>query len=121
MKGEIKPAQIKAAFALKLLALAGYTPELDVCVRCGRKEELPFFSAADGGAICPACAVGADALPAPVRQAMAYVLTIPAEKLFRFRLKPEYEQAFFSLMKKYTDYYLDYPLKSERFLQEIGI
>lgn len=122
VKGEIKPAQIKAAFALKLLALAGYTPELDVCVRCGRKEELPFFSAADGGVVCPVCAVGADdALPAPVRQAMAYVLTIPAEKLFRFRLKPEYEPVFFSLMKKYTDYYLDYPLKSERFLQEIGI
>ena len=122
VKADVKPAQIKAAFALKLLALAGYTPELESCVRCGRQEELSYFSVADGGTVCRDSAIKPDdRLPAAVRQAMNYVLTMPAEKLFRFRLKPEYEPEFFALMKKYTDYYLDYPLKSERFLEEIGI
>lgn len=122
VKGEIRPAQIKAAFSLKLLALAGYTPELDVCVRCGQGVELPFFSVLDGGAVCQSCAgKGEDWLPLPLRQAMDYVLTMPAERLFRFRLKPEYEPDFFALMKKYTEYYLDYPLKSERFLHELGL
>ncbi len=122
VKADVKPAQIKAAFALKLLALAGYTPELESCVRCGRQEELSYFSVADGGTVCRDSAIKTDdCLPAAVRQAMNYVLTMPEEKLFRFRLKPEYEPEFFALMKKYTDYYLDYPLKSERFLEEIGI
>lgn len=120
VKEKIKPEQIRAVFELKFLALAGYTPELSCCIRCGRQENLDYFSPADGGMICHFCAGKLEEKLAPaIYQAMAYVLEAPVEKVFRFRLKTEYEYPFFTLMKKYTAHYLDYPLKSEQFLNEI--
>lgn len=69
------------AFRLKLLVAAGLTPELSVCARCGRDDELVAFSGAAGGVVCAGCASGAfefgqaahtlltDALVAPLARA----------------------------------------------------
>jgi DNA repair protein RecO (recombination protein O) len=45
---------LRDAFILKLLAHAGYRPELDECVLC-RKEAITAVSAAHGGALCHLC------------------------------------------------------------------
>lgn len=38
----------------------GYAPELRQCVLCGRRDELYFFSASEGGVVCQFCGVFAD-------------------------------------------------------------
>jgi DNA repair protein RecO (recombination protein O) len=43
------------AFALKLLSISGYHPQLRVCAGCGDGGELGAFSPAIGGAVCDAC------------------------------------------------------------------
>lgn len=45
------------AMEIKLLTLLGYAPCLDRCVVCGRdlSDQQPFFSARQGGVLCPAC------------------------------------------------------------------
>jgi DNA repair protein RecO (recombination protein O) len=52
------PAMICAAFYLKLLAVEGVAPELDVCVGCG-EEGGPFLLALEeGGVRCRSCGGG---------------------------------------------------------------
>lgn len=120
VKGEIKPEQIRAVFELKFLSLAGYTPELSCCIRCGSRQDLNYFTSSEGGMLCRVCAGKFEERLAPaIYQAMNYVLDMPVEKIYRFRLNAEYENQFFTVMKRYTAHYLDYPLKSEQFLKEM--
>lgn len=43
---------VLAGFLLKLLALEGFQPQLDVCVACGRDDDLVAFDIDDGGLRC---------------------------------------------------------------------
>ena len=43
------------AFALKLLALAGWAPRLDACASCGSEAPLIGYDVVAGGATCAAC------------------------------------------------------------------
>lgn len=43
------------AFRLKLLLVAGLTPQLSGCAVCGEREHLAAYSGAAGGVVCGAC------------------------------------------------------------------
>ena len=43
---------VLAGFLLKLLALEGFQPQLDVCVACGKPSNLVAFDVDDGGLRC---------------------------------------------------------------------
>lgn len=65
LDGDPSPLVV-AAFFWKLLALEGFEPQLDVCVACGKADDLVAFSLEDGGTLCGDCrrgaALGADTL-----------------------------------------------------------
>lgn len=47
------PSQmIGESYVMRSLALAGWTPRLDSCVVCGRRDELAFLSVRSGGVMC---------------------------------------------------------------------
>jgi DNA repair protein RecO (recombination protein O) len=46
---------IMPAFFLKLLALEGYSPKVDCCVRCSAKELLVGFDFESAGLLCKRC------------------------------------------------------------------
>ena len=46
------------AFRLKLALVAGFSPELGSCARCGEGDGLAGFSGAAGGVVCAACQGG---------------------------------------------------------------
>jgi DNA repair protein RecO (recombination protein O) len=55
------PVLVVPAFFLKVLALEGATPVLDVCAGCGKPDgevELVAFDLVEGGALCRACRRG---------------------------------------------------------------
>jgi len=54
------PARVTPLFALRLLCLSGYEPELDRCAKCaGVADHGPIaFSPSAGGVMCPRCAKG---------------------------------------------------------------
>lgn len=54
-------------FFLKVLALEGFRPVVDVCVECGVAGPLVAFDAESGGARCSAHRVGAAVSPAALR------------------------------------------------------
>jgi DNA repair protein RecO (recombination protein O) len=55
----LDPSLCVRAFEIDLLALSGYRPQLHRCVVCATPVEPVenYFSAAEGGVICPRCAV----------------------------------------------------------------
>jgi DNA repair protein RecO (recombination protein O) len=69
----VDPDAALHAYELKLMALAGYEPQLDACVVCermlGEAEPPGGYSALRGGALCRSCAdseVREDLLPFPL-------------------------------------------------------
>ena len=85
---------IKAAFELRAMCVAGYTPELSACAVCGRKEpDEPYFSLASGQLCCRACRTAdlGEAVPlcAAALAAMRYIVSAPAKQLFSFTIEGE--------------------------------
>lgn len=83
-------ALVKAAFELKLMALAGYEPLLDACAICGAPDPVePRFHPAEGVLHCAACRVGSGTsskLNAGSLAAMRHVLYGDPKRLFSFTL-----------------------------------
>ena len=58
MASRSDPTISTIAFELQMLALLGYLPEMNHCVNCKKKADsinFSFFSASEGGLICPDC------------------------------------------------------------------
>lgn len=84
------PEHIKAAFELRLMCLAGYTPELSICPACGREDiEQPVLDLRQGSVFCRKCSVGGDAVVRLCPEslaAMRYIVSAPAKRLFSFKI-----------------------------------
>ena len=57
---------VLAGFQFKLLHTVGLAPQLGVCTRCARQEQLSAWSAADGGVVCSTCATVHDRAVEPM-------------------------------------------------------
>jgi DNA repair protein RecO (recombination protein O) len=58
------------AFVLRALTVAGYSPSLDACARCGLAGQHRFFSVAAGGVVCAGCRPPGSATPSPASLAL---------------------------------------------------
>ncbi len=87
--------QIKAAFELRLLSMAGFMPDLVGCQCCGGydSERPMYFSASAGAITCQDCkkeCFEAGGLISPgVLAAMRHILYSAFEKIFSFTLSEE--------------------------------
>ena len=59
------PTLVLDAFLLRSLAVAGYAPSFDTCVRCDALGPHPFFAVATGGMVCGGCRPLGAVTPAP--------------------------------------------------------
>ena len=87
--------QVKAAFELKAMCLAGYEPILDSCAVCGQEPpEQPRFHLKEGVLHCAGCRgeVG-EGISMPLTPsalaAMRHIVYGDPKRLFSFRLDPE--------------------------------
>lgn len=62
--GEHRPADVMDSFVLRSLAVAGYAPSFDGCVRCGLEGPHRAFHPGSGGVLCSSCRVPGSAHPA---------------------------------------------------------
>lgn len=92
-EGKKDPHLVKAVVEWRLLAAAGYMPDLTACRRCGKTEELSL-SLRDGNLSCRDCGVGTDCYPLSQTSlaALRFMATAPLEKAFSFAV-PEGELA----------------------------
>ncbi len=92
-KLEIPQLQIKAAFELRCVCIAGYTPDLFSCHICGNQNANKFDVSA-GCLECAQCRGTEDAglrmpISPGVLQAMRYIVSCDMQNLLSFRLSAE--------------------------------
>lgn len=81
-----------SVFKIRLICILGYTPNINQCVGCGRKDELIYFSFKDNGFKCGVCAkqdTGVFQMSTVTMDAIKYIILAPAKKIFSFNI-PEY-------------------------------
>lgn len=111
-------------YELRLLALAGYRPELFHCVICGEKvrPEPQFYSTPDGGVVCPRC--GPDR-PAAHRlslnglKVLRYLQTRPFAVVEQLNLSGRVQKEIERLMYETLSYHLERRLRSAAFLDRL--
>jgi len=111
-------------YEMRLLDLVGFRPELTLCVVCGEpiQAEDQFFSAKEGGVVCPSCSHGVEGLR-PVRKDVLRYLRHTQRSNFsetaRAHPAPEIHQEMENLMTHYLTYVLEQGLNTPKFLRRI--
>jgi len=84
-EGKKDPRLIKAAVEWRLLAAAGYMPDLSACRRCGGVQNVSL-SLRNGTLTCASCGVNLNCYPLSetVLAALRFMGAAPLEKLFSF-------------------------------------
>ena len=105
-QGKQDPLLIKAAFETRLMAIAGYEPDLNGCCICGRADPVdPILCLDDGGICCRACrtaSLGSGVqLDEHALAALRYVISAPPKQLLAFRLEGESLQLFADAAERY--------------------
>lgn len=100
-----KPAeQIKAAFELRLMCLAGYTPELHSCVQCGETEIAePMLALKNGTVFCRghAAAGPAVSLMPQALAAMRFIVNAAPKQILSFQIEGEALMNLMSVCEQY--------------------
>lgn len=97
---------ITSIFKMRLVALLGFTPQVEKCVSCGGVEDITHFSIKDNGFKCRNCSkldTGAIAMHMGTMDAIKYTIMAPAKKLFGFNITKECIQEYKIISKIYLD------------------
>ena len=117
-------------YELHLLSMAGYQPQLQSCASCGRplEPEDQFFSAAEGGVICPRCgqshspeAGSAGRLPLSLGalKLLRYMQSKPYARVEELNVGSRAHAEVEYIMVRYITLLLERQLKSVEFLRLI--
>ncbi len=102
---------LKPVFELRLLALAGYMPDLTGCSECGNGEaESYFFRAGEGSIVCSSCyreGYGGIPLEPGVLAAMRHIIYSEPERIYSFQLGDGLLKELMSVVEQYLRIQLD--------------
>lgn len=122
--GEKNPRLVALAASWQLLAMAGFAPELTVCVHCGNQVALHdtyLFSPSTGGVCCTKCATAEAAeLPSSTFLLLKKLITLDWKHPDPFTVTGS---DLMQVEKIFLDYLLchsDQPLKSLAFIHSIA-
>jgi len=113
-------------FELRLLALAGYQPELRRCVICRREvkgEREHRFNLNRGGLVCSDCFKGSGDYPSLSEgtiKMLQRAQTIELEKVTRLFFSPQAREESRRILTRFIEYHLEKPLKSLQVLEHLG-
>lgn len=122
LNDEIDPEVLLFIFELKMLRIAGISPEIDRCVQCGATEGDFSFSVDEGGYLCHRC-VQIDRYHIKMFPATARIIRllyyIDIKRLGKVSLKEETKEQIKRILTLYYDKYSGLHLKSKKFLQQL--
>lgn len=82
--GELPPELVTMAFEMHFMALNGFAPRMDACLRCGRPIDGDArFDPAQGGAVCLRCPSNAAKITNGARRIL---MKLPRTKFDKFQL-----------------------------------
>jgi len=108
-------------FNLRLLAVLGYRPRLDGCIKCGRGVNRAEFvlSPARGGLVCKSCAIeGGIPVSGAAISFMDRLLTWDIRDVFKLKLSREHRLELERAIYAYMDYYLERGVKARLALKQ---
>lgn len=112
-EGKHSPQMIENSYVLRALSLAGWTPRLDSCVVCGRRDQVEYFSTEAGGAMCLT-----HRLPRSHKASgqtfsqLGLLLAGDWESLDQQDLSPQVRE----IVEEWSQYYLEKPIHSLRLI-----
>ncbi len=103
---------VKAAAELRMMCLAGFTPETERCLSCGEMPPRePRFSILGGGTHCASCpppAPGKSLALCPASlDALRHVIRSDARRAFTFSLPEDAAERFYRICEQFTIAQLD--------------
>lgn len=111
---------IKAVFEFKMLCLSGYAPQLSVCYDCGEAiSGDSFMDILEGELYCPNCAKNKPLHSLDVTEALRYVMTAEAQKIFSFTMSEEAMKEFSDLCERFCMIQLDRPFESLNYYKKL--
>ena len=118
-------AQVKAAFELRLLALAGYEPLVSDCAVCGTEApEAPLFDVNEGVVVCSACAGAAARSLLPLDPgalaAMRHVVRAEPKRMLSFSLRGDTLERFSAACEAFARAQLDRGFRTLDFYKSLG-
>ncbi|MBT3189074.1 MAG: DNA repair protein RecO [Anaerolineae bacterium] len=113
-------------YEMRLLDYVGFRPQLFHCANCESeiKAENQFFSAAQGGVLCPQCGVGQNSARPVDVEMLKYLRHFQRSSYDDARQanpKPKTRANIESLMQFYLTCVLERGLNSPQFLKEVGM
>ena len=109
---------VLAIFKVRLMCILGYRPNVEKCSNCGISEDIKYFSIKDNGVKCSSCGKqdkGAIEILSVTYDALRFIATAPAKKLFSFNI-PEDSIKELEIISKL---YLNDKLEKEYKLEDI--
>lgn len=118
-----RPENASRFYQIRLLDLVGYRPELTRCVNCGQtiQPESQYFSAAQGGVLCPTCGPAAEARPLslPALKVLRHYQRNAYEEASRPNLTPAVSQELETTIESYLSHILERELKAPAFVRQV--
>ncbi len=117
-------ALVARYYELHLLGLAGYQPQLFVCLNCKETltEEINYFHAAEGSVYCRKCGydrVGTVELSVNAQKVLRFLQTRDWETCRLLRLSPATHVEIERVMNHYITYHVERRLKSVDFMHRL--
>jgi len=107
---------VLGVFKMRLLCILGFTPKINECINCKQKEGLNYFSLQDNGFKCQVCSrqdTSCINMSKSTQNAIKYIITAPAKKLYSFSIKDESLEEFKLITKLYFNDKLEKEYKIE--------
>ena len=121
-----EPSELLAVryYEVRLLDLLGFRPQLFKCVSCGAviQPEDQYFSAAQGGVLCPRCGKGLQGAMPVSMASLRYLRHFQRSNYIeasRLRLTNSNNHELEVLMQHYLTYILESGLKTPSFLRRV--
>ena len=111
-------------FELRLLDLVGFRPQLFRCLGCGEEilAQAQYFSAQEGGVLCPKCGANASGAQPISMQALKYLRHYQRSNFSeakKARLTPELNRELENIMQHYLTYLLERGLNTPPFMRRL--
>ena len=123
------PRLVVLSFAIKLLGLTGFAPEMAHCVGCGAPIALPaaaWFSPLAGGLLCSQCHAaytgeGLEPCGQGSRQLWQWLAALDYESPAAFSVRGGDHMELERILYKFIFFQTDKPLNSLNFLSQMGL
>lgn len=111
---------VKVIYELRVLVVNGEYPNVFSCMKCGRKDELTFFSVKYRGTLCRECGLKENGIPLneSVLYTLQYIISSDLKKLYTFTVTEQVLLVLEQILRSYWDNYIPHHFKSLEILSD---